>query len=203
MQNTHSPRTRNAILSIVAAGIVTAAITFPLVTAGATQPVTVVGGTDAERQLVDWAVERFEMAELPLPQVTLTFHDTDDGCRGYQGFFSRSNGTVDICNRGEGKTDQRHTILHELAHAWSLNHMTETEMDGFADHRGLDHWHSSDVAWWQMGKEHAAEIVAWGLQDADEYKSIWLFQEECGELADAFEMLTGTTPLHTNTEYCA
>jgi hypothetical protein len=159
--------------------------------------------TVAERELVEWAFQRFEIAGLPLPPVTVTFHETNEGCRGYQGYYSRMAGTLDICNRGGGKTDQRHTLLHELAHAWSFSALTDSEMEAFVAHRGLDHWRSPDVAWWQMGQEQAAEIIAWGLQDEDEFKSIWVFTEECDGLARDFEMLTGIVPLHGNTAFCA
>lgn len=57
-------------------------------------------------------------------------------------------------------------------------------------------------AWWQTGAEQAAEIIAWGLQDGNEYKSNWLMRETCEDLSVAFELLTGSAPLHTNTGWC-
>jgi hypothetical protein len=175
--------------------------------ANTSSDVIVEGATPDERKLVEWALSRYETAGLRLPTISFAFHDSNEGCRGsegtYQGLYKHATRTIDICNRGSGSTDPRHTLLHELAHAWSLTNMTDDDITEFVAHRGLDHWYSNETPWWQMGQEQAAEIIAWGLQDADEYKSIWLFLESCEDLTSSFELVTSTEPLHTNTEYCA
>ncbi len=165
-----------------------------------TATVTVIGATDDEQALVDWAISRYQTAGLELPALIVTFHDTQDGCRGYKGYYNHATGTVDFCNRDSA--DPRRTMLHELGHAWSFEHMDGDHQHAFTESRGLDTWHDTDTAWWQMGQEHAAEIIAWGLQDDNEYQSVWLHLEDCTDLAAAFTTLTGTTPLHTNTHYC-
>jgi len=192
---------------IKAGSMVVPAATADQAGASESLPVVIEGATPDERDLVEWALSRYETAELTLPTVTFAFHDSNEGCRGskrvYQGLYTHAAGTIDICNRGGGTTDPRHTLLHELAHAWSLTHMAEEDIADFVAHRGLDHWSSNETPWWQMGQEQAAEIIAWGLQDENEYKSIWLFLESCDDLASAFKLVTGTRPLHTNTQYCA
>jgi len=121
--------------------------------------------------------------------------------RGYQGYYDHGLGTVDVCNNGDAG-DPRRTLLHELGHAWAFTHLTDDQVAAWTTHRGLTAWTSDTLPWWQMSKEHAAEIIAWGLQDDDEYQSIWLHLEECEDLAATFELLTRTPPLHTNTHYC-
>ena len=121
--------------------------------------------------------------------------------RGYQGYYDHGLGTVDVCNNGDAG-DPRRTLLHELGHAWAYTHLTDDQVAAWTTHRGLTAWTSDTLPWWQMSKEHAAEIIAWGLQDDDEYQSIWLHLEECEDLAATFELLTRTPPLHTNTHYC-
>ncbi len=89
------------------------------------------------------------------------FHDDKAQCRGFVGYYFESNQRVDICTRAE-KSLRRRTVLHELGQAWSFSQMTRGEIDEFVAYRGPTVWKESDVAWWQMGQEQAAEIVAWG-----------------------------------------
>ncbi len=157
--------------------------------------------TPEQRALATWAIGRFTEAGLPLTDLTITFHDTEDGCDGNLGLYRTSTRHVDLCNWGQDRTAPENTILHELAHAWISEFVSERGRQEFVDHRRLDNWHHADGAWWQMGQEQAAEIVAWGLME-DPYRSVWLHTEQCANLAEAYEILTGATPLHTSTEFC-
>lgn len=152
--------------------------------------------------MVRWAMRRFESARLELPPVEILFHDGTDGCGGFLGYYAAADGRVDICNRGGRSTAPINTVLHELGHAWSFANMTEADIAGFVTDRKLDVWHDDTKPWWQRGQEQAAEVVAWGLQDAIEYRSIWLHLEACSDLATDFESITGIPPLHNNTTYC-
>ena len=214
MENT--PRTRIALaiitLSIAAGSTVTptasvgpAAVANPAAAAGQTDvsaTVTITGATSLEDEMVHWALGRFKAAGLALPQVDVVFHSDTTACLDFIGYYSSTTSRVDICNRDDQSTDPKNTVLHELAHAWSFAHMTETDIADFVTHRDLDGWDSNDLAWWKMGQEQAAEIIAWGLQGPNEYQSIWIHLETCDDLAADFELLTGTPPLHTNTRYC-
>ncbi len=163
--------------------------------------VAVSGATAVEDEMIRWSLQRFEVAGLELPPLAVSFHNDKADCRGFVGYYSETEERVDICTRAE-TSSRRRTVLHELGHAWSFSRMTGGQIDEFVAHRGLTAWKDNDVAWWQMGQEQAAEIVAWGLQDSDEYQSIWLHLETCSDLAAGFELLTGIPPLHNNTQYC-
>lgn len=164
--------------------------------------ITTNGATRVESEMIRWALGRFQLAELDLPQFDVFFHDGLEQCQGFIGLYSASRRRVVICNRGGRTTEPRHTVLHEFAHAWSMARLTEIEIDAFVSFRTLESWHSPDLAWWQRGDEQAAEIIAWGLQDTNEYRSIWIRTETCDDLAAAFELITSRRPLHTNTEHC-
>jgi hypothetical protein len=50
------------------------------------------------------------------------------------------------------------------------------------------------VPWEERGFEHAAEVLAWGLMDEDLFLTS-IGETDIRQLAEAFELLTGRTPL--------
>ncbi len=156
--------------------------------------------TTDEAAMVEWAIDRFEEAGLELPAVTVAFHDSVDGCRGYVGHYDAGSGRLDVCNRGDIHIDPVNTLLHELAHAWSFDRLSEDDRVAFLARRDLESWDDS-YSWWLMGQEQAAEIAAWGLM-GNSFRSNYLYSERCEDLAASFELLTGVPPLHTNTDGC-
>ncbi len=166
----------------------------------------VAGATPAEREMVDWALGRFEAAGLGLPALKVVFHNGADACNGFNGYYRSQPRSISMCNRGDEKTTPAHTLLHEMAHGWAEYNLTEAQRQAFMEHRNVDHWssadpHSLEVPWWQRGYEQAAELMAWGLSEGP-LRSIWLHTELCDELRQAFLVLTGIEPLNQSTEYC-
>ena len=124
-------------------------------------------------------------------------------CQGYLGYYDRSENQLDVCNQGDRRTEPIHTILHELAHAWSFEYLPKDVVEEFTADRVLDAWRDADARWWQQGQEQAAEVVAWGLtNDEEPFNSIWVIGEQCEQLSAAFAFLTGIDPLHESTESC-
>jgi hypothetical protein len=162
--------------------------------------ITVRNGTENRQpeQLVAWAVERYEMAGISLPDVVAYFHPyepTAAHCSGAGGLWSTVGGgrhRVDICAIGEGS--RRRTLLHELAHAWTNDNLTVAQRQEFVARRGLQVWIDDEVDWGLLGTEHASVIMTWGLEvlcvprdmiSGDDYES----------LAADFRFLTGTDPI--------
>ena len=107
-----------------------------------------------------------------------------------------------MCNWGQHHTiTPTMTLLHELAHAWSFEYMTPKDQQAFVEERELDDW-IINVSWWHRGQEQAAEIIAWGLTDGSR-QTFYLDGQPFSDLASAFEMLTGTAPLHSATDSCS
>jgi len=164
-------------------------------------PTAITGASPYELATVERVFERFETAGLRLPAISVSYHDTADGCHGYLGHYAAAGSQLDMCNWGQSHIAPENTLLHELAHAWSFEFLSEDARAAFVARRGLGNWDDRDVNWWLRGQEQAAEIVAWGLMD-EPFRSAYVNSERCTDLATAFELLTGIAPLHTNTDHC-
>jgi hypothetical protein len=118
--------------------------------------------------LFQWATSRFAKAGLDLPTVSVAFHDAMEACDGHPGLYrDRPSPRIDICGFANGSTGAKRTMLHELAHAWAHENLTEDDIDRFLAIRRLDTWAGPDAPWELRGSEHAAEIVSWALFDRE------------------------------------
>jgi hypothetical protein len=167
--------------------------------------VQIVNGSDAQRDLVAWAIGRYTDAGLPPPTPRSVAFPPSATCVLVAGLAVDTGEGVDLqlCfGQAEACADPdctptltaRSTLIHELGHVWTVQHADETTRAEFLELRGLEDWNGPDLAWDERGTEHAAEILAWGLLD-EPYLSARLPDDQCAELADAFEVLTGVPPL--------
>jgi len=150
-----------------------------------TEPVVVVG-PPADRPLQalgEWAIERFEDAGMSLPPVDMHLHRDATRCGGHRGTFSPTLARIDVC------TDDRLTVLHELAHAWAHEHLDEATRDAYVAAQGLESWHDPQTDWGARGSEHAADVVAWALLEGP--IAMPLPDGPITEANDAFRSLTG------------
>lgn len=131
------------------------------------QSISAKTGLSAEEQAaISWASERFELAGLPLPNVTVSFHPTQENCHGKPGMFRDQPAPhVDICLPSIGDTAGRKTLLHELSHAWASQFLSDHERERFLEVRELSVWADAETPWEWQGSEHAAEILSWALFD--------------------------------------
>jgi hypothetical protein len=161
--------------------------------------IVVWNGTDNRqpRQVVDWVVGRFHLAGLQAPEAEIRFHPFNpafEECAGFPGFytFDDPGHRIDICAVGE--RSRRRTLLHELAHAWTYEHLDETERNAFLADQGLEVWNDADVPWEERGAEHAATLIAVGLDLHCDPRDM-IDEDDLGSLAAAFEDLTGARPI--------
>ena len=175
-------------------------ITDPVLT-GNVEGVDVYNATDAQAELVAWAIRRFVAAGIPAPPVThVTFPPTEACERGFSGmsYHSETEGHIDVCTPPEALAatadvaplTARRTILHELAHLWMIANTDDGQRAEFMDHLGLEAW--SGVEWGSSGSEAAAEILMWGV--IDDHVTVRIPGATCDDRMTAFELLTGTTP---------
>ena len=148
------------------------------------------------RQRVQWAVDRFAMAGLPLPSLDITVHRHTTPCEGNSGLYRHGPpAEVHVCSTGDADTRAARMIsLHELAHAWAEAFLTAAQREQFLELRGLDSWIDPDRGADEWGAEHAAEVVSWGLTDAP-VEIIRIADTDRAALEAAFELLVGRSPM--------
>ena len=146
-----------------------------------------------------WALGRYDTLGLELPPMTVTFHRERSSCSDLPGLWtSWDDGMrIDICVGGNRR--RAHILLHELAHAWSADHLDQESRDAFVTRRGLPGWSEADVEYESRGMELAAWILVWGLEDRCE-PSKYLLGIDDVDLAEEFEVLTGEAPLCSTEE---
>ena len=130
------------------------------------------GADDRWESEIDWAVERFESANLDPVDVTVHVWDDADAssCLGHSAVFKTSEpGTnrIDVCIPyfdGDIGTDvRRKVLLHELSHAWIDQYVGADARQAFMDMRGRTTWNDPDVPHYARGTEHAANAIMWTL----------------------------------------
>jgi hypothetical protein len=154
--------------------------------------VTVVAQTLQQRQIADWALDRYAEAGLRLPPIEIVFHPAPTGCRGNSGWYG--GGRIDLCVTEQTVAYARRTLVHELGHAWVESALTEAERDAFMRERGLESWNSREVPWVERGFEQAAELITWGV-GARETRILLPDHDDPESLGAAFEVLTGAQPV--------
>ena len=85
-------------------------------------------------------------------------------------------------------------MLHELAHAWMLDHLDDATRQRVLGVSGRSVWNDAGVAWVDRGVEYAAETLAWGLS-VEKLPLVRLGRPPCEQLTAVFEVLTGIAPL--------
>ena len=144
-------------------------------------------------EMVDWALSRFDAAGLELPPLLIRFPDRDSPlCDGIQGrtFLSTDPIEVRMCWNSE------FILLHELAHVWESANFPTDNHGRFNEMRhDVESWASPDDPWKTQGREHAANVIAWGLLE-DPYPISETYPNDIASMVEAFHFLTGVSPLH-------
>jgi hypothetical protein len=162
-------------------------------------------GSEATDALLQWAVSRFQLAQLPIPAVSsITFDPFHERCGAMPGYADWSEGTtaVLICRDSSavqpssdgGTPPLGHLVLHEVGHAWIRQHTDEATRQAFMERVGTDNWNDTGELWRERGVEWAAETLSWGLKGSGR-TSVPLASPPCDLLADGFRILTGAEPL--------
>ncbi len=151
-----------AILSSISGGAAPARATAPVFTVAADNPDHV--------DLVRWALDRFDEADLDLPSMRFVFHADSAACGGPVGYLALTSPeyALHLCPVGGiDAPGNRFTLLHELGHAWVYSHLGPAEWDTFARYRGVSTWNDQAVPWQERGTEQAADLIALSLMDTE------------------------------------
>lgn len=155
--------------------------------------VMIEGGGSTETELVDWALGRFAAAGLDLPPITVRFLGNNLAlCDGAQARAHVAEGGVvlRVC------WYDSFVVLHELAHVWEAGNVPVEQHEEFMGLRdGVESWANVEVPWAVRGREHAANVIAWGLLD-DPYPISRTYPNDVASMIDAFTFLTNVGPLH-------
>jgi hypothetical protein len=169
--------------------------------------IRVFNGSESQQDLLEWVLELYTGAGLPAPVPHSVAFPPSADCILYAGLAVDTGDGVDLqlCfSQKETCTDEactpsvgaQSTMLHELGHVWTIQQVDEATRTAFLDLRGLETWSGTGVIRDYLGTEHAAEILAWGLLEVDSVPAR-LPDNECADLAAAFEILTGVAPPRT------
>lgn len=156
--------------------------------------------TAADQAAYDTAIDLLTSAGFDIPTFRAAFHTTTEACQGYRGLHVRGEdgiATIHVCaveaDAELQATRRARVLLHEIAHAWVDQNVTDEAKAVFLTVRGLDNWADGSQDWEHRGTEHAAEVVIWGLQDGDYRPHFLIENASCDEMASAFETLTGVS----------
>jgi hypothetical protein len=160
------------------------------------QAITIDSTSPEWTRRVEWGLDRFRDAGLPLPAMVITGHDDDASCEGNSGLYLPNDPVeVHLCTPGPvDSRPARLTTLHELAHAWAESQLSSDERAAFLELRGLDVWYDGRLPPHERGSEHAAEVVSWGLMD-EMIPIIRIYDAEPADLSIAFNLLVERPPL--------
>ena len=168
----------------------------------------VYNGSPHLQAAIRWGLTRFEIAGLPFPApIEITFTTYSELCDEATGRGRLHDGEWrlylcfdedDLCADPYCSTysiGPTHTLLHEFAHVWLRDNLSDGDRLAFTEFVGLTVWSADDVAWADQAMEHAAEALAWGLCDGP-FRSWQLADVDDDQMRSRFEFLTGRTPLH-------
>ncbi len=153
--------------------------------------------TAEQKDLAAWALSRFDRASLALPPVEIQFAGRDEAlCDGSpaRAYLAMDPIQVRMC-----WTDG-FMLLHELGHVWEAAHVPLERHHGFMALRDrATSWAGLDVPWDARGREHAANVIAWGLLE-EPYPVSRTYPNDPATMIEAFRFLTGADPLHDGGE---
>jgi hypothetical protein len=166
--------------------------------------VEVYNGTRATDEYVRWGLQRFADAGLVVPTVDSVTFVLDQGrCPLGRGFawYDVSGADVALCfppdrvcgdaDCSHGTTDAGRTLLHEYAHAWLAQNVTESTRQAFMRRVGVARWQDPRDPWGRRGVERAADTVMLGLTNEPSAMP----PAACRALAARFRLLAGIPPL--------
>jgi hypothetical protein len=87
----------------------------------------------------------------------------------------------------------RIAVLHELAHAWMLDHVDGGTVGDILALSNRTAWDDHRSQWSDRGVEYAAEVMAWGLIDGA-LPMVRIGAPPCSELSAAYTLLTKLPP---------
>lgn len=161
-------------------------------------------GTNALVDLLVWGLDRFSRGALDPPTMDTVTFEPSRSCENRSGRVV-DDGRVrhlyvcmfdsDVCTIAgtcaTPGTSARIAMLHELAHAWMIDHVDDDTIEELLSVSGRSTWDDADVPWLDRGVEFSADVVAWGLLE-EALPMVRLGAPPSDELERAFTIITGS-----------
>ena len=155
--------------------------------------VTIDANEPGQQQMAEWALDRYAAAGFDLPPLVIRFQGRElSDCGGSLGkaYLDQDPIEIRMCWSSE------FILLHELAHVWEAHNVAASKHEPFMAMRdGVVSWAGLDVEWDERGREHAANVIAWGLLE-DPHPSSTTYPNDVASMLKAFSFLTEADPLH-------
>lgn len=110
---------------------------------------------------LSWGRVRCAAAGLEPPYVEIVIRENTSECNWRRGLYYPRENTIVICHMN------RETVVYEMAHTWLDANLDSPKRTEFLDLRGLAAWNDHSLPWHERGTEHAAEIVAWAVEQGN------------------------------------
>lgn len=176
--------------------------------------VELVNAEPIHEEFTRWMFDRYVEAGIGLPEIAAVWFPPAPECDELGGLAIESDEryagrhTVVICFDEDRLTWDDSASgwfptaaaygLHELAHVWMLDRLTDDVRAAYNEMAGLTVWRGADAEWAQRGVEWAAFTIPWAITGAED--AVWpIFFERstCEELADRYRLLTQQEPTTT------
>ncbi len=173
--------------------------------------VDLVNAEPSHEAFTRWMFAQYAEAGIGLPEISAVWYPPAPECTELGGLAIESDErydgrhTVVICFTDDRLTSDTSESgwfetaaaygLHELAHIWMVDHLTDDIRARFNDRADLSVWRGPEAIWRERGVEHAAFTIPWGITGATDARYGIYPPPECEELALRYELLTEYRPL--------
>ena len=159
----------------------------------------VIFAIDVDEAAYENTIATFEDSGFTAPEFLARFHTTDEACKGHRGLHVVTTdgvSTIHVCATHDNplviEMVRERTLMHEVAHAWVNQNVSDQQMADFMELRGLSVWEGNGAAWADLGAEHAAEILLWGMTDETRNINWQIDDSDIENLRAAYRILIGS-----------
>ena len=92
-----------------------------------------------------------------VPPVEIHLHQDAAECKGNRGIYNAGSQRIDVC------VDERLVVLHEIAHAWNHENLSDAQRSEYVAIGDFGSWDEPETPWFDRGSEDAADTIAWAL----------------------------------------
>ena len=174
--------------------------------------VELVNAEPIQEEFTRWLFDRYFESGIGVPEVAAVWYPPAPECDNLGGLAIETDEryagrhTVVICFE-EDRLEWEDSAsgwnptaaaygLHELAHIWMVDHLTDDVRDAFNELVGLSTWRSADTEWAARGVEQAGFTIPWAISGTED--ALWpiaFATATCAQLTERYRLLTNHDPV--------